>query len=148
MPRLLTPSVRSTITRDAPGASLSRLAAVAIAVPIAVPSSSCPGCRLLIACVHDRVVGGQRHLRQRLAGEGDDADAIAPAHGDELLHLVARHLEPVLRLKVLGQHRARDVEGDDDVDALRADVLGARPRAGPRERGHGAEQHEVAQQEE
>ena len=48
-PRLLTPSVSSTITRDPPWAPRSRLAAVAMAGPMAVPSSSCPGWRFAIA---------------------------------------------------------------------------------------------------
>jgi len=34
------------MTRERPGASFNRFAAVAMAVPIAVPSSSCPGWRL------------------------------------------------------------------------------------------------------
>jgi len=41
-PRLLTPSVSTIITLDRPGASRRRFAAVAMPVPMAVPSSSCP----------------------------------------------------------------------------------------------------------
>ncbi len=41
-PRLFSPSVIRIMTRDSPGARRSRFAAVAMAVPMAVPSSSCP----------------------------------------------------------------------------------------------------------
>jgi len=47
---LFTPSVSSTITLLLPGARRSRFAAVAIPVPIAVPSSSIPMRRPLSAC--------------------------------------------------------------------------------------------------
>src|SRR5438094_94531 len=44
-PRLFSPSVRTIITRERPGASRNRFAAVAIAVPMAVPSSNCPAAK-------------------------------------------------------------------------------------------------------
>src|SRR5206468_1703857 len=65
--------------------------------------------------VDDGIIGRKRHLCERLARKRHYANAITLSHGDELLDLLARDLEPVLRLKVLRQHRARDVEGDHDV---------------------------------
>ena len=146
-PRLFSPSVSRIITRDRPGASRSRLAAVAIAVPIAVPSSSWPGGEIVDRRVHDGIVRRQRHLRQRLGRERDDADAIARARGDESLHDVLRDLEPVLRLEVLREHRAREVDREHDVDAFARHVLGVRAGARPRQRDDRRREQQVAQHE-
>ena len=146
-PRLFSPSVSRIITRERPGASRSRFAAVAIAVPIAVPSSSCPAARLSTAALHDGIVRRQRHLRQRLGGERDDADAIARPRGDELLDDVLRDLEAILRLKVLREHRAREIDREDDVDALARHVLRVRAGARPRERDDRRREQQIAQEE-
>ena len=96
---------------------------------------------------HDRVVGGERHLRKRLARERHDADPVRVPHRDELLDLLARNLEAVLGLEVLGQHRTRDVERDHDVDTLAVRLLDAPGGPGPGKREHEPRDHEAPQED-
>lgn len=62
----------------------------------------------------------------RAPGEDDEAETVLRASFDERPRRRLRDEEAVLRLEVLRGHRARGVEGDDDVDPLR-------PRLGPLE---------------
>jgi len=74
-----------------------------------------------------RVVGGQRHLCEGLTGEGHQPDAICLAPHHKALDLLLGDLHPVLRLEVLGEHRAGDIDGERDIDALAGHALRPRP---------------------
>ena len=78
-------------------------------------------------------VGRQRALEERLAREHDEADAAAGEVVEHLVDLVLRPRQPARR-HVLGQHRLRDVEGDDHVEPLLLDLAELRPVARPGER--------------
>ena len=81
-PLLFSPSVRSRTTFDWSGARRSRFTAMASPLPMAVPSSRLPILRSITACSTTGVIEGHRHLRERLAREGDEADAVgASARG-------------------------------------------------------------------
>ena len=77
-------------------------------------------------------VGRQRALEERLAGEHDEPHAVAPPLGDDALDLELGPLEP-RRRHVLGAHRVRHVEGDEEVEALLPRLADRRPRARPGE---------------
>ncbi len=81
------------------------------------------------------VVERERTLHEGGAGERDQSDAVAVQLADEILNreLGARQS---IRLDVGGEHAARGVEGDDEVDAFALDLLPAKApqRAAERER--------------
>ena len=64
---------------------------------------------------------------------------------DEALHDVFGDLEPVLRLEILREHRARKVDGEHDVDAFARHVFRMRAGARPRERDDRRREQEIAQ---
>ena len=70
------------------------------------------------------LVGGQGALRESFAGERHQADAVAVAVGDERSGDLLGGRDAV-GFEVAGQHRARNVDGQHDVDTLGvgADVL-------------------------
>ena len=82
-----------------------------------------PGVEIAPEQLHGRVVGRGR-VGQRLAREGHQADAIAGQAVHELLELALGALE-ARRVDVLGQHRAREVQRHDHVEAR---LLGERAR--------------------
>jgi hypothetical protein len=102
------------MTRLRPGASRSRLADCGDRGADGRAVLELAGLEVVDGRRDHGIVGGERHLGERLGGEGDHADAVAGASGDEALEHLARHLEPVVRLQVLGEHRAREVDGEDD----------------------------------
>ena len=84
------------------------------------------------------LVRGQGALREGLAGEGDQADPVAVAVGDERAgDLLGRR--DAVGLEVAGEHRPRDVDGQHDVDTLgvRPGILFDALRAGQRHDGQG-----------
>jgi hypothetical protein len=87
-----------------------------------------------------RVVGRQRGERVGPRGEEDDADPVGGTALDEGLDDRLDGLEPVdplpVLLVVLAQHRAREVDREDDVVALRADFALVLDPLGP---GEGAD---------
>ncbi len=68
------------------------------------------------------VVGGQGTLDERLAGEGDETDAVPVQPLDQALDLELGALQAVGG-DVLRQHRRGQVERHDDVHAFAADGL-------------------------
>ena len=66
---------------------------------------------------------------------------------DESLHDVLGDLETILRLKVLREHRAREIDRQHDVDAFARHVLGVRAGARTRQRDDRRREQQVAQHE-
>ena len=61
--------------------------------------------------------------------------------------LLARGFEAVLRREILCEHRARQIESQDDVDSRARDVLHMRATARPRERNNEGDNHEIAKKQ-
>jgi hypothetical protein len=120
------------ITRDRPGASRSLFAAVAIPVPIAGSVFELSRLKIVDRFENHVVVGRERNLCKRFAGERDNANSIGLPGEHELLEFCLCYLEPIVRLKILGEHGARQVDREHDVDTRCRDVLNT--RAGPRTR--------------
>src|SRR5205085_8976881 len=66
---------------------------------------------------------------------------------DELLELRLRYLEPITRLKIFGEHRARKIDRENDVDSGSSDVLHTCARAWTREREDERHESNVSQNE-
>ncbi|MCU0276648.1 MAG: hypothetical protein MUF02_07330 [Acidobacteria bacterium] len=66
----------------------------------------------------DVVIHGQRTLGEGGGGEDDQAQAVAAAFLDEGGDDLLGHLQAVLGLEIDGGHRARDVQGEEDVHPL------------------------------
>src|SRR5207253_11405856 len=83
--------------------------------------------RLLDHCV----ISGQGYLAQRFAGECDDTDPVGSASGDELLHRRLGNFNPVVRTEIEGQHRAGQIDRQNDVDSFArlSFSMCSRPRA-------------------
>jgi hypothetical protein len=94
------------------------------------------------------MVGRQWDLGERLAGERDDADSVGPPRVDKAFHDFLRDLQPVVRQEVLREHRARDVDRDDDVDPFARHILRASGGTGPGEGDDPCGEREVAKEEE
>ena len=65
------------------------------------------------------------HIERRAAGERDQPDPVAAHLADQLGDLGLGAREPIRR-GILGEHRARDVEHDDDVGRARAGAARSR----------------------
>ena len=66
-----------------------------------------------------RAVRRQRDDRAGASREDEKAETVARPPLDELADRALGHEEAVARLEVFGRHRARRVEGDEDVDPFR-----------------------------
>ena len=104
----------------------SRESATPSASPIAVPVLDQADLHALELPREPRVVGRQRRERVGLRREEDDADPVRRPALDEGLDDGLDRLEAVdalaVLLVVLAQHRARQVDREDDVVALGADL--------------------------
>ena len=120
-----------------------RLSATPMPLPMAVPwPSMMPSAQLGQHAQEGAVVERERHVRVGLAPEHDEADAIGRAAAHEVLDDHLGGVEAVGHQVGL-LHRARDVERDDDVDALELEVVvDAR---GLRARQRHAHQHDRGQ---
>ena len=89
------------------------------------------------------MIEGQRTNNIGPAGEGDDSDPIVRPAFDELSCYLANRIDPRRGIaadrEILGQHRARNVEHDHNVDTARFDFgqALAELRTGERENENG-----------
>ena len=120
------------MTFDLPGASRSRL--IAVARPGADGGAVFQHADLEVGhrLLEHRVVHRDGHLGERLPRERDHPDPVGAAALDEGDGLLLGHLHPVRRGEVLREHAAGDVHRDHDRDPfllhldLRAAESGAR----------------------
>src|SRR5581483_3634218 len=68
--------------------------------------------------LHDWVVEREWHLGERLPSKRDHADPIRLSRGDESLHRLFGDLQTILGLEVEREHRAGEIDAEDNVDAL------------------------------
>jgi hypothetical protein len=90
------------------------------------------------------MVERQGTARDREAGEDHEPDAVRCSLADEARDRTPRLFQAVAG-KILGHHRGRDVERDDDVDTLGRDRSDLLPRLRPCQCGRDEHQHGAAQ---
>ena len=154
LPELFMPSVSSTTIFDLAGVSRRRLTQVAMAEPMAVPSSTAAGLDAVEILLKPIVIERQRADEVGRAGKRDDANAVVGPGFDELRDDGFHDINAVDRLavdfEVQRLHRAGHIQREHDVNAAglhcRVAVAELRPRqADDQQRQHGQDRQSTTQ---
>jgi hypothetical protein len=100
---------------------------------------------LVEGLLQHQVVQRERGTGRGQTGEDHQTQAVGATPVDEPPHGLLGHLEAIVGLEVLGAHRPRDIERDDDVDAEGRDVFQTLARLRTRQRHDQQHEHESPQ---
>ena len=132
LPLLFSPSVSSTTTFDLDGSLRSRFAHIAMAEPIAVPSSIVPVFHALEVLLEPIMIQRERAYQVGCAGEFHQAEPVVRPLVDELGNYLFHNADAVhwliVHLEVLRLHGPGNVQREHHVDAAGVDLRRGRAR--------------------